>query len=371
MVYLSVVEQFEFVDTMEDGSKASDFRRRDGRDMAKLFSKISLRNMELKNRIVMAPMCMFCAGADGNPTDWHFIHYASRVAGGVGLVLLEATGVESRGRITDRDLGLWKDEQMEGLKRIVDACHKLGAKVGIQLAHAGRKAEVASETCIAPSPIAFSEKYRLPVEMTKEDIKTVEYAFRDAARRADQAGFDAIELHGAHGYLINEFLSPLSNKRTDEYGGKDANRSRFLKEILQEVRAVWPEEKPVIVRVSAEEYAEGGNHDIVVAGMLKEIKREGIDLVNVSSGGVVNVAMNVYPGYQVKFAETVKREAGIPVIAGGLITSPLMAEEILQNDRADFVFLGRELLRDPYWPLHAARELKEDIEWPAQYRGAK
>ncbi|MHB8130466.1 MAG: NADPH dehydrogenase NamA [Mobilitalea sp.] len=339
--------------------------------MTKLFSSFQLKNMELKNRIVMAPMCMFCANQEGIAQDWHFTHYTTRAVGGVGLILLEATGVENRGRITDRDLGLWNDEQIEGLKRIVDACKKHGAKVGVQLAHAGRKSEVLSEPNIAPSPIAFSDQYRTPVEMSKEDILQVELAFKDAAARAEQAGFDTIELHAAHGYLINEFLSPLTNKRTDEYGGSVENRARFLREILKEVKSVWPQDKPIIVRISAEEYAQDGNHDIIMADILQSMKDEGIDLVNVSSGGVINVGINVYPGYQVKFAETIRKEVSIPVIAGGLITSPLMAEELLQNERADFVFLGRELLRNPYWPHQAAKELKETLEWPAPYERGK
>ncbi len=338
--------------------------------MTKLFSKFELKGMELKNRIVMPPMCMYTA-EDGRANDWHFVHYTTRAVGGVGLIIFEATGVESRGRITDRDLGLWKDEQVEGLRKIVTACQSQGAKVGVQLGHAGRKSEVMSEPSIAPSPIAFSEKYRVPVEMTKSEIKAVEIAFREAARRADQAGFDTIEIHAAHGYLISEFLSPLTNKRTDEYGGSEENRGRFLKEILQEIKTVWPEEKPIIVRVSAEDYVEGGNHDDTMANILNALKKEGIDLVNVSSGAVVNITMKVYPGYQTKFAETIKNSTQLSVITGGLITSPLMAEEILQNDRADFIFLGRELLRNPYWPLQAAKELKEELEWPVQYSRAK
>jgi len=194
---------------------------------------------------------------------------------------------------------------------------------------------------------------------------------KDAALRAEKAGFDTIELHAAHGYLINEFLSPLTNKRTDEYGGNVENRVRFLREILKEVKSVWPQDKPIIVRVSVEEYAQDGNHDIIMVDILHSLKDEGIDLVNVSSGGVINVGMNVYPGYQVKFAETIRKEVSIPVIAGGLITSPLMAEEILQNERADLIFLGRELLRNPYWPLQAAKELKETLEWPAPYESVK
>jgi len=313
---------------------------------------------------------MYSCELDGIAQDWHFTHYTTRAVGGVGLILLEATGVENRGRISDRDLGLWSDDQIEGLKRIVEGCRKHGAKVGVQLAHAGRKSEVLAEPNIAPSPIAFNDKYRTPMEMTKEDIKKVAAAFRDAARRADLAGFDTIELHAAHGYLISEFLSPLTNKRTDEYGGSEENRVRFLKEILTEVKFVWPKEKPILVRVSAEDYGQEGNHDTDIAEMLQLVKDD-IDLINVSSGGVIDTSMKVYPGYQVKFAETIKREVSVPVIAGGLITSPLMAEEILQNDRADFVFLGRELLRNPYWALQAAKELRENIDWPTQYERSK
>jgi NADPH2 dehydrogenase len=339
--------------------------------MSKLFTSFKVKNLELKNRIVMAPMCTYSADKSGNPYDWHFTHYTSRAVGGVGLILFEATGVESRGRITEKDLGIWSDEHVEGLSKIVKACKKYGSKIGIQLAHAGRKSEVLSEASIAPSPIPFSSDYRVPTEMTKEDIRKVVSAFKEAARRADQAGFDVIELHGAHGYLINEFLSPLTNKRTDEYGGTPENRVRFLKEILKEVKTVWPVEKPIIVRVSAEEYAEDGNHDSIIADMLKSIKEEGVDIINVSSGGVINAGLKPYPGYQIKMAETVRSITEIPVIAGGLITSSLMAEEILQNDRADLIFIGRELLRNPYWALQSAKELHEDIPWPAQYERSK
>ncbi len=339
--------------------------------MAKLFSDFKIKGMELKNRIVMAPMCMYSADGDGKPNNWHYTHYTSRAVGGAGLIIFEATGVESRGRISDKDLGLWSDEHVDGLKQIVEACQKHGAKVAVQLGHAGRKSEVTSELSIAPSPVPFSEKYRVPVEMTIEDIKQVQIAFREAARRANLAGFDAIELHGAHGYLINQFLSPLTNKRTDEFGGSTENRSRFLKEILCEIRKVWPEVKPVIIRVSAEEYSENGNHPEGVAGILNFLKADGIDMINVSSGGVINANMDIFPGYQVKFAEVVKSETGLPVIAGGLITSALMAEEIIHNNRADLIYLGRELLRNPYWPLQAAKTLNSQLEWPVQYERAK
>jgi NADPH2 dehydrogenase len=224
---------------------------------------------------------------------------------------------------------------------------------------------------IAPSPIPYNEDYRIPMEMSKEDIKEVISAFKDGADRANKAGFDTIELHGAHGYLINEFLSPLTNHRSDEYGGSEENRNRFLYEILKAVASVWPKEKPIILRISAEEYSEDGYHPMDYARVLNSLQGTGIDLVNVSTGAVLDSSPKVYPGYQVRSAEIIKNETGLPVIAGGLIASPSMAEEILQNDRADLIFLGRELLRNPYWPLQAARELRAEVEWPEQYQRAK
>lgn len=339
--------------------------------MLKLFEHIKIKNMDLKNRIVMPPMCMYSSDNNGYTNDWHLIHYATRAIGGVGLIIVEATGVEGRGRITDRDLGIWDDSHIEGLSKIVNICKKHGSKVGIQLGHAGRKCEIESENIIAPSPIAYNGRYQTPKEMTKDDIKLVVNAFKEGARRADEAGFDIIEIHGAHGYLINEFLSPLSNKRDDEYGGSVENRARFLKEILQEVRKVWPEDKPIMVRVSAEDYVKEGNHPEDLVELLNLVKDEGIDLVNVSSGAVVSTRINVYPGYQIKFAEVIKKGTSLPVIAGGLISEPEMAEEIISNDRADMVFLGRELLRNPYWPLQAAEKLKHEIDWPTQYERSK
>lgn len=339
--------------------------------MSKLFSNIKIKNLELKNRIVMAPMCMVVADNEGYAKDWHVIHYGSRAIGGTGLIILEATAVESRGRIKDRDLGIWDDSHIEGLAKIVKSSKELGAKVGIQLAHAGRKCEVKSEKIIAPSPLAFDDSYPTPREMTKEDIETVINSFKEGARRANEAGFDTIEIHGAHGYLINEFLSPLTNKREDEYGGNLENRTRFLREIIREVKTVWPEEKPIILRVSGEEYVDNGNHPEDLVDIINLVKDEGIDIIDVSSGAVVPANIDVYPGYQVPFAEIIKKGTGLPVIAGGLITKGEMAEEILKNNRADFVFLGRELLRNPYWPLEAANKLKEDIDWPYSYRRAK
>lgn len=338
--------------------------------MSRLFSTFKVKDLELKNRVVMPPMCMYSSDKEGKVNSWHFVHYATRAIGGVGLIILEATGVEKRGRITDKDLGIWEDSQIEGLKSIVEEVKKHGAKVGIQLGHAGRKCEIDYEEIIAPSAIAYSDRYKTPKEMTKEDIKTVIDAFKQAAFRAYKAGFDIIEIHAAHGYLINEFLSPLSNKRNDEYGGSLENRARFLKETVKAVREVWPKEKPMIVRVSAEDYVEDGNHDTDIAAIINLVKDEGIDIINVSSGAVVSAHINAYPGYQVKFAETIKKESNIAVIAGGLITTASMVEEILQNGRADLVFLGRELLRNPYWTIQAAKELGEDYKGPVQYERA-
>lgn len=335
--------------------------------MSKLFASYILKDLELKNRIIMSPMCMYSAGDDGKVTDWHIIHYASRAVGGVGLIIQEATAVESRGRISSNDLGIWDDSQIDGLKKIVDTVKSSGAKIGIQLGHAGRKCEAESEKIIAPSSIAFSEEYRVPDEMTKEDIKTVVEAFKAAAQRAKQAGYDILEIHGAHGYLINQFLSPAANKREDEYGGSPENRARILKEIIRAVREVWPEEKPLMLRVTAEDYVDGGNHPEDLAVLINLVKEYGLDLIDVSSGGVVSAAPKVFQGYQVKFAEVIKEKTGLPVVAGGLIIDPNMAEEILQNNRADMVFIGRALLRNPYWPLQADYELSNETNWPVQY----
>ena len=339
--------------------------------MSKLFSNYNLKNIELKNRIIMAPMCMFCANELGDVNSWHYVHYASRAVGGTGLITIEATAVERRGRISASDLGIWSDTHIDGFRKVVEECKKHGARMGIQLAHAGRKCEIAAEDMIAPSAVAFDEKYKTPREMSKENIKEVVHAFKEGAKRAREAGFDVIEIHGAHGYLINQFMSPITNKRTDEYGGNAENRARFLKEVIKAVREVWTEELPLILRVSAEEYAEGGNRPRDTAEIINHAKDAGIDMVHVSSGGLVQVRIDTFPGYQVGFAQEIKAMTNLPVIAGGLLTSPRMVEEILQDNRADFVFLGRELLRNPYWPLSAAKELQEDIKWPVQYSSVK
>ena len=334
--------------------------------MAKLFEPLTIKNVTFKNRIVMAPMCMYESdGEDGRVTDWHRIHYPSRAVGGSGLIMLEATAVQPQGRISARDLGIWEDSHVDGLTELVRLIKNSGAKTGIQLAHAGRKATVEGEIQ-APSPLPFNENYKTPVEMAKQEIKETVNAFKQGAIRSDQAGFDVIELHAAHGYLINEFLSPLTNKRTDEYGGSAENRYRFLREIIDAVNEVW--QKPLFVRISAHDYTDGGMTPELYIEMASWMKQQGVDLIDVSSGALVLANIPVYPGYQVKFAETIRQGANIPTGAVGLITSPLQAEEILQNDRADMVFLARELLRDPYWPYRASKELGAEIEAPVPYK---
>jgi len=335
--------------------------------MSKLFASFIVKDMEIKNRIVMAPMCMYTADDDGKAKEWHLLHYASRAVGGVGLIIQEATAVESRGRISANDLGLWDDSQIEGLKKIVSSVKSYGSSMGVQLGHAGRKCEAENEQIIAPSAIAFSDEYRVPNEMTKDEIREVVAAFKNSAKRCIEIGYDVIEIHGAHGYLINQFLSFVTNKRTDEYGGSLENRARFLKEVIHAVRQVWPMEKPLMLRVTAEDYVEDGNHPEDLAEIINLVKDEGVDLIDVSSGGVVSIAPKAFQGYQVKFAEVIKENTSLPVVAGGLIMEPHMAEEILQNNRADLVFFGRALLRNPYWPLQADFELNNETDWPKQY----
>ena len=333
--------------------------------MAKLFQEYTIKDVTFKNRIVMAPMCQYSShNQDGQIEDWHRTHYATRAVGQVGLIILEATAVQPEGRISAQDLGIWSDEHTKGLTEVVNLMKSHGAKTGIQLAHAGRKATVDGDI-YAPSPLAFNEHYKTPNEMTIKDISNTVTAFKEAAIRSKTAGFDVIELHGAHGYLINEFLSPLTNKRTDEYGGNEENRYRLLRETIDAVRSVWT--GPLFVRISAHDYTEGGMTPDSYVTMTKWMKEQEVDLVDVSSGANVPAQIDVFPGYQVNFAETIKHDTPIPTGAVGLITSPLHAEEILQNDRADLIFLARELLRDPYWPYRAAKELRTEINSPVQY----
>ncbi|MGD6966923.1 NADPH dehydrogenase NamA [Rossellomorea vietnamensis] len=332
---------------------------------AKLFESYKIKDLTLKNRIVMAPMCMYSShNEDGKVENWHKTHYTSRAVGGVGLIIQEATAVTAQGRISPQDLGIWSDDHIEGLSELVSLMKEQGAHTGIQLAHAGRKAVIEGDI-IAPSSIAFNEKMKTPLEMSKNDIEETVTAFKQGAERAKKAGYDVIEIHAAHGYLINEFLSPLSNKRSDEYGGSAENRYRFLGEVIEAVNEVW--NGPLFVRVSAKDYADGGLDAEDYAVYSSWMKEQGVDLIDVSSGAVVPAKIDVYPGYQVKLSETIRSKSEIATGAVGLITSGIQAEEILQNERADLILLAREFLRDPYWPRTAAKELGVEIETPKQY----
>ncbi|WP_339146667.1 MULTISPECIES: NADPH dehydrogenase NamA [unclassified Sutcliffiella] len=330
-----------------------------------LFSPYTVKGVTLKNRIVMSPMCMYSShNEDGHVQDWHMTHYVSRAVGQVGLIMVEATAVQPQGRISPQDLGIWNDEHIQGFQELIRQIKVHGSKTAIQLAHAGRKAMVEGDI-YAPSALAFNEKMKTPVEMSTEDIKETIAAFVEGAKRSKEAGFDIIELHGAHGYLINEFLSPLTNKRKDEYGGSTENRYRFLCDIIDGVNEVW--DGPLFVRVSANDYHPEGLTAEDYVTYAKWMKEQGVDLVDVSSGAVVPAAIDVYPGYQVGFAETIRAGAAIDTGAVGLITSGLQAEEILKNNRADLIFVARELLRDPYWPRTAAKQLGLEIDSPKQY----
>ncbi len=337
----------------------------------KIFENIKIKNLELKNRVVMPPMCMYTAEEDGLVTPWHITHYTTRAVGGVGLIMVEATAVEPSGRISANDLGIWSDEHIEGLKKIVYSVHENGGKIGIQLAHAGRKSESLKDQIYAPSPIRFNEDYRIPKKMELDDIERVKNNFKEATKRAQKAGFDLIEIHGAHGYLINEFMSPLTNQRQDEYGGSLHNRSRFLKEVLEEVTKEWPKEKPITLRVSSLEYSKKGNTTENIAEIINMVKDRGIDIVNVSSGGVIYTKINTYPGYQLEAARIIKEKTKLPVMAGGLVTDWRLAEEIINNKRGDMVYMGRKLLRNPYYVLNSSSELDVDLSWPEQYERAR
>ncbi|MGC8704679.1 MAG: NADPH dehydrogenase NamA [Athalassotoga sp.] len=332
-----------------------------------LFEKIKIGDLELKNRIVMPAMCQYSSDETGMVKSWHLSHYQTRAVGGTGLIVIEATAVDPDGRISRNDLGIWEDRQIEGLKKLVDLVHDSGSKIAIQLAHAGRKSK-ATENPIAPSAIRYSENYSHPREMKKSEIKEMIDKFSLAAKRADLAGFDGIEIHAAHGYLINEFLSPLTNKRADEYGGNIENRTRFLSEIVDGMRKNW--HKPLWIRVSASDYAKGGNEVEDIIEALK-ILGDRIDGVNVSGGGVIHEQhIKVYPGYMLEDAKKIRSATHLTTIGGGLINSYELAEFAL-NTHCNLVFIGRQLLRDPYWPLKCAKEAGIDLEWPFQYERAK
>lgn len=334
--------------------------------MAKLFETVTIRNTTFKNRIVMAPMCMYSSkNEDGMVEAWHQLHYTARAVGQVGLIMLEATAVHPQGRISSHDLGIWDDNHIEGLSKLVNSMKIYGSKTAIQLAHAGRKATV-DGPIVAPSAFPFSETYRTPKQLTIAEIKELVEDFKQAAIRAKTAGFDVLELHAAHGYLINSFLSPLTNERTDEYGGNAENRYRFLREIIDTVRSIW--DGPLFVRISAEDYTENGMTTADYIEMAEWMKEQTVDLIDVSSGGVVLAKIDAFPGYQVPYAGKIKNNALIPTSAVGLITTGEEAEEVLTNGEADLIFIGRALLRNPYWPYEAAKTLNYELEAPEQYK---
>lgn len=355
--------------------------------MSDLFTPWTIGEVTFRNRIFVSPMCQYSAEG-GYPNDWHFVHLGSRAVGGAGLVMMEATAVTPEGRITPGDLGIWSDDHVAEFKRNADFIHAQGAAAGVQLAHAGRKASCAAPwidggralspdegawQTVAPSAIPFSDNAPTPHALTAGEMQEIVDAFVAAARRADAAGMDMIEVHGAHGYLLHEFVSPLSNQRTDEYGGSLENRCRFPLEVVRAVRAVWPEHKPLFYRVSASDWEDGG-WDIDQTVQLAEwLKAEGVDVLDCSGGGnTPSAQIPVGPGYQTEFAARVRRETGLATGAVGMITDPVQAEHIVHSGQADCVLLARELLRDPYFPLRAAAELHGDDNQapPVQYARA-
>jgi 2,4-dienoyl-CoA reductase-like NADH-dependent reductase (Old Yellow Enzyme family) len=352
--------------------------------MPKLFSPLKIKNVTLKNRIIVSPMCQY-SSQDGFTNDWHLVHLGSRAVGGAGLVFTEATSISPEGRISPDDLGIWKDEHIPGLKRITDFIHQQESIAGIQLTHAGRKASTASPwkggkqvnsskrgwQTVAPSAIGFTSDIIPPAELDSAGIQKVITDFKAAAQRATTAGFKVIEIHAAHGYLIHEFLSPLSNCRTDNYGGSFENRTRLLREVVTAIRSVWSKENPLFVRISSSDWTDDGwnvSDSVALASILKSID---VDLIDCSSGGnVAKVIIPLAPGYQVPFAEAL-RKTGILTGAVGLITTAEQAEAIINEGKADVVFFAREILRNPYFPLQAAQQLGAEIVWPVQYVRAK
>ncbi len=351
--------------------------------MSLLFEPLTLRGATVRNRIWVSPMCQYSA-VDGLPGDWHLVHLGARAVGGAGVVITEASAVSPEGRISPGDTGLWDDAQQEAWRRIVTFVQAQGALIGVQLAHAGRKAsalppwegrgvvnvEAGGWQPVGPTTAPFPS-LATPAELDEAGIRKVRADFVAAASRALAAGFDLVEVHAAHGYLLHSFLSPLSNTRTDGYGGDLAGRMRLTLEVVADVRAAWPADKPLLLRISASDWTDGGWTVEDSVALAKEAASLGVDLVDCSCGGNVLTSIPVGPGYQVPFAERVRRDAGVPTGAVGLITEPAQAEQVLAEGRADVVLLARELLRDPHWPLRAAAELGAGVPWPVQYERAR
>jgi 2,4-dienoyl-CoA reductase-like NADH-dependent reductase (Old Yellow Enzyme family) len=357
----------------------------EGNNMSQLFTSLNIGKVTFRNRVFVSPMCQY-SSQDGMPTDWHLVHLGSRAVGGAGMVTVEATAVTAEGRISPGDSGIWSDAHAEAFQRITRFISEQGAVPAIQLAHAGRKASTDAPwrggkpltsgeggwTPVAPSALPFAEGYPIPRELSMAELDGVVEDFAAAAARAHDAGFQCIELHMAHGYLLHQFLSPVANRRSDEYGGSLESRLRLPLRVATAVREAWPSSLPLLVRISATDWVEGGWDVEQSVELCRYLKKIGVDLIDCSSGGMVaNATIPAGPGFQTPFAERIRREAGIASAAVGLITAPEQAEHILRTGQADAVFLARELLRDPYWPLHAAAALHTDVAWPVQYQRAK
>jgi 2,4-dienoyl-CoA reductase-like NADH-dependent reductase (Old Yellow Enzyme family) len=350
--------------------------------MAHLFEPLTVRDVTLRNRIGVSPMCMY-SYTEGMSNDWQVVHLGARAAGGVGLVIAEATAVEARGRITPDDVGIWSDAHIEPLRRVTGFIKQQGAVPGVQIAHAGRKASTMRPweggkpiladgprgwQVVGPSPILFDEGYQVPQELSIAEIHTVQQAFQAAAQRAFSAGYEWLEIHAAHGYLFHSFYSPLSNRRTDKYGGSFENRTRFLLDTAHDVRSVWPERLPLAVRISGTDWTEGGWTVEESVELARRLKDQGVDLIDCSSAGnIAHARVPVGPGYQVPISDAVRKGAQILTATVGLITTPVQADEIIRSGQADVVLMGRQMLHDPYWALHAAQELKQPAPVPPQY----
>ncbi|MED5018066.1 NADH:flavin oxidoreductase/NADH oxidase [Paenibacillus chibensis] len=336
--------------------------------MADLFTPFVLKGLSLKNRIVMPPMCQYSVQAeDGIPNNWHFVHYVSRAVGGAGLIIIEMTAIHPDGRITNQDTGIWSDEHIPAYRNIVNEVHTYGTRIGIQLGHAGRKAEDA-EPPVAPSAIRFDEKYKIPRALSTDEVGEMVQAYKEAARRAVEAGFDTVEIHGAHGYLIHQFHSPLTNRRDDIYG---QDLPLFGEQVVKAVREVVPEDMPVIMRVSAKEFVDGGYDIDYIAKVCERYRDAGVDVFHISSGGEGHIGSNggpkAGPGYQVKLADEIKNMLNVPVIAVGRLENFEDAQQVVLSGKADLVAVGRGMLKDPYWALHASQALQANEKIPKQY----
>ncbi|HEX8961610.1 MAG TPA: NADH:flavin oxidoreductase/NADH oxidase [Rhodocyclaceae bacterium] len=349
--------------------------------MTHLFDSLKLRDLVLRNRIGIPPMCQYSA-SDGLASNWHFVHYGSRAVGGAGLMIIEATAVAPEGRISPGDLGLWNDAQIDPLAQIQEFARMQGCVAAVQLAHAGRKGSIGlgwqpqttlpeaqgGWRTVAPSALSFGDGYAEPRELDEAGIRQVVAQFVAAARRARAAGFGTVEIHAAHGYLLHQFLSPLSNRRSDAYGGSFENRTRLVREVVAAVRAEWPERLPLLLRLSATDWVDGGWNADETVELCRQLKALGVDLVDVSTAGLVPTAqIPAGPGFQTEFAARIRREAGIPTAAVGLLTAPAQADHVIRTGQADMVLLGREMLRNPYWPMVAAQALGQTVSWPHQY----